>query len=264
MSEVITDSFALVGRQMRHIKRMPEQLIGLTILPVAFVVVFGYLFGSAMKVPGGQSYQEYIMAGIFAQVMLSTISTTAVGVAGDLSNGIVDRFRSLPISRTSVLLGRTMSDATLCTWSCAVMAVVGYGIGWRAHEGVLKTLAAFALLVLMGFTLSWFGALLGLVLRSPETVSAMSSIIVMPLAFLSNAFIPLDGLPYWLRTIAEWNPLSTVVSACRELFGNGTGATSDALPAQYPIPGAILLLGLMLAIFIPLASRAYQKAAAAR
>ncbi|MEU9305142.1 ABC transporter permease [Streptomyces sp. NPDC048269] len=264
MTETISDSFALVGRHMRHIRRMPEQLIGITILPVAFVVVFGYLFGSAMEVPGNQSYQEYIMAGIFAQVMLSNISTTALGVAGDLNNGIVDRFRSLPISRSSVLLGRTVSDAVLATWTCAVMAGVGYAIGWRVHEGALKALAAFALLILTGFALSWLGALLGLVLRSPETVSALSSIIIMPLAFLSNAFIPLQGLPGWLSTIAEWNPISTIVSASRELFGNTAGPASDALPAQHPLPAALLVTAVLLAAVIPLANRAYQRAAASR
>jgi ABC-2 type transport system permease protein len=264
MTETISDSLALVGRHMRHIKRMPEQLISITILPVAFVVVFGYLFGSAMEVPGGQSYQEYIMAGIFAQVMLSNISSTALGVVSDLNNGIVDRFRSLPISRSSVLLGRTVSDVVLVSWTCAVMAGVGYLIGWRTHEGPLKALAAFALLVLMGFALSWLGALLGLLLRAPETVGALSSVIIMPLAFLSNAFIPLQGLPGWLSTIAEWNPVSTIVSACRELFGNGTGPASGALPAQHPVPAALLVIAVLLAVVVPLANRAYQRAAAAR
>lgn len=264
MTEALSDSFALVGRQMRHIRRMPEQLLGITVMPVAFVIVFGYLFGSAMQVPGQGGYKEYIMAGIFAQVMLANITTTAVGVVNDLNNGLVDRFRALPISRSSVLVGRTVADAVLVTWTCAVMALVGYLIGWRAHNGILQTLAGFGLLLLMGFAMSWLGALIGLTLRNVETVSALSGVIMMPLAFLSNAFVPLDGLPGWLRAIAEWNPVSSVVSASRELFGNEQGAAGGALPAQHPIATALIVLVVLLVVVVPLAGRAYQKAAAQR
>ncbi|MFJ4283511.1 ABC transporter permease [Streptomyces massasporeus] len=264
MTEALSDSFALVGRQMRHIRRMPEQLLGITVMPVALVVVFGYLFGSAMQVPGEGGYKEYIMAGIFAQVMLANITTTAVGVVGDLNNGLVDRFRALPISRSSVLVGRTVADAVLVAWTCAVMAAVGYLIGWRAHNGVLKTLAGFGLLLLMGFAMSWLGALIGLTLRNAEAVSALAGVVMMPLAFLSNAFVPLDGLPGWLRTIAEWNPVSAVVSASRDLFGNDRGATGGAFPAEHPILSAVVVLLLLIAVTVPLAGRAYQKAAAQR
>ncbi|MCX4446053.1 ABC transporter permease [Streptomyces sp. NPDC087866] len=264
MTEAISDSFALVGRQMRHIRRMPEQLIGITVMPVAFVIVFGYLFGSAMQVPGDGGYKEYIMAGIFAQVMLANITTTAVGVVGDLNNGLVDRFRALPISRSSVLVGRTVADGMLVAWTCAVMALVGYLIGWRAHNGVLQTLAGFGLLLLMGFAMSWLGALLGLVLRNAETVSAVSGVIMMPLAFLSNAFVPLDGLPGWMRAVAEWNPVSAVVSASRDLFGNERGPASGAFPSEHPVPAALGVLVLLIVVVVPLAGRAYQKAAAQR
>ncbi|MBM7056843.1 MULTISPECIES: ABC transporter permease [Streptomyces] len=264
MTEAISDSLALAGRQMRHIRRMPEQLLGITVMPIAFVVVFGYLFGSAMQVPGEGGYKEYIMAGIFAQVMLANITTTAVGVVNDLNNGLVDRFRALPIARSSVLIGRTGADAVLVTWTCAMMALVGYLIGWRAHNGVLQTLGGFGLLLLMGFAMSWLGALIGLTLRNVETVSALSGIIMMPLAFLSNAFVPLDGLPGWLRTIAEWNPVSAVVSASRQLFGNEQGATSGALPAEHPVAASLIVLVVLLAVVVPLAGRAYEKAAAQR
>ncbi|MEU0179441.1 ABC transporter permease [Streptomyces massasporeus] len=264
MTEALSDSFALVGRQMRHIRRMPEQLLGITVMPVALVVVFGYLFGSAMQVPGEGGYKEYIMAGIFAQVMLANITTTAVGVVGDLNNGLVDRFRALPIFRSSVLVGRTVADAVLVAWTCAVMAGVGYLIGWRAHNGVLRTLAGFGLLLLMGFAMSWLGALIGLTLRNAEAVSALAGVVMMPLAFLSNAFVPLDGLPGWLRTIAEWNPVSAVVSASRDLFGNERGTSGGAFPAEHPIPTALVVLVVLIAVTVPLAGRAYQKAAAQR
>ncbi|MGA5817920.1 ABC transporter permease [Kitasatospora sp. NPDC094028] len=262
MNETLSDAWALTGRHMRHIKRMPERLLSLTVLPVAFVVVFGYLFGSAMSVPGGGSYQEYIMSGIFVQVMLGNVSLTALGVVADLENGLVDRFRSLPISRSAVLIGRTVSDLVLGAWTCLVMAVVGFLIGWRVHNGFFSTLGGFALLLMLGFGLSWIGALLGLALRSVEAVNALGAMIMMPLAFLSNAFIPLDGLPSWLRTIAEWNPVSAVVAASRSLFGNSLGTSSTAFPAQHPAPLAVGFTVILLAVAIPLAGRAYQKVAA--
>ncbi|MEV5281239.1 MULTISPECIES: ABC transporter permease [unclassified Streptomyces] len=261
MSELVSDTFALTGRHMRHIARVPEKLIGVTIGPVVLVLIFGYLFGSAMSVPGG-NYREYIMAGIFTQVMFSALGTSAAGVADDLNNGLVDRFRSLPMSRYAVLLGRTVSDLAMTALSCVVMAVVGSLIGWRAHNGLLKTIAGFALLLLLGFTMCWLGALLGLLVRSPEAVNSLAMLMSMPFTFLSNAFVPLDGLPRWLQLIAEWNPISAVVSSCRDLWGNPGTVVSGALPAQHPVPTALLVLGLLLAVVAPLAARAYHRAAA--
>jgi ABC-2 type transport system permease protein len=262
MTEAISDSLALVGRHMRHIRRTPEQLLGITIMPVAFVIVFGYLFGSAMAVPGQGGYQEYIMAGIFVQVMLGSITTTAIGVSHDLGNGLVDRFRSLPIARSSVLIGRTVSDAVLMSWTCLVMAGVGFLIGWRAHNGFMETLAGFGLLISFGFALSWLGALIGLALPNPEAVSALTGVLMMPLAFLSNAFVPLDGLPAWLRVVAEWNPVTWLVTACRSLFGNETGAATGSFSATNSIPMSLALIVVLLVTVIPLAGRVYQKAAA--
>ena len=261
MTELVSDTLALTGRHMRHIARVPEKLIGVTIGPVVLVLIFGYLFGSAMNAPGG-NYREYIMAGIFTQVMFSALGTSAAGVADDLHNGLVDRFRSLPMSRYAVLLGRTVSDLTMTALSCVVMAVVGSLIGWRAHNGILQTAAGFGLLLLLGFTMCWLGALLGLLVRSPEAVNSIAMLMSMPFTFLSNAFVPLDGLPRWLQLIAEWNPISAVVSGCRELWGNPGTSVSNALPAQYPVPTALVVLGVLLAVVAPLSARAYHRAAA--
>lgn len=261
MSDLVYDTMALTGRHMRHIARVPEKLIGVTIGPVVLVLVFGYLFGSAMSVPG-VNYREYIMAGIFTQVMFSALGTSAAGVAGDLTNGLVDRFRSLPMSRFAVLLGRTVSDLLMTALSCVVMAVVGALIGWRAHHGVLKIIAGFALLLLLGFTMCWLGALLGLVVRSPEAVNSASMLLTMPFIFLSNAFIPLSGLPRWLQVISEWNPISAVVAACRELWGNQGQVANDAFPTHHPVLVSCLTLGVLLALVLPLTTRAYQRAAA--
>lgn len=261
MTEALTDSIALTGRHLRHIARVPERLLSVTLMPVMYVIVFGYLFGSAMQVEGG-NYREYIMAGIFAQVMLANLQTTAVGVVDDLRNGLVDRFRSLPMSRYAVLIGRTVSDLLLASVAVVVMSGVGYLIGWRLHTGVADVVGAFGILLLLGLGASWLGALLGLSLRNVEAVSAVMSMVMMPLTFLSSAFIPLSGLPDWLRAIAVWNPLSSVVGAVRELFGNPISSGDTSFPSTHPIPIAVVLVVALIALAMPLAARRYRTAQA--
>ncbi|GED83497.1 ABC transporter permease [Streptomyces sp. NPDC056112] len=261
MSEFLSDCLALTGRHLRHLSRVPERLLSVTLMPVMYVIVFGFLFGSAMRVEGG-NYREYIMAGIFAQVMLANLQTTAVGVVDDLRNGLVDRFRSLPMSRYAVLIGRTVSDLLLSTIAIVVMAAVGSLIGWRVHTGAPRILAAFGILLLLGLGAAWLGALLGLSLRNVEAVSAVMSMVMMPLTFLSSAFIPLSGLPEWLRAIAVWNPLSAVVGALRQLFGNPTSVGDTSFPSVHPVPVAVVLIAVMIALAMPLAARRYQTAAA--
>jgi ABC transporter DrrB family efflux protein len=214
-----------------------------------------------MQVKGG-NYREYIMAGIFAQVMLANLQTTAIGVVDDLRNGLVDRFRSLPMSRYAVLIGRTASDLLLSVVAVVVMAVVGYLIGWRVHTGVGHVLAAVGLLLLLGLGASWLGALLGLSLRNVEAVNAVMSMVMMPLTFLSSAFIPLSGLPGWLRAITVWNPLSSVVQAVRDLLGNPTSVGATSFPALHPIPVATVLVVALIALAMPLGARRYRTAAA--
>ncbi|GAA1229115.1 ABC transporter permease [Prauserella halophila] len=257
--ELGSDTAALFGRHLRHLIRMPEKLLGATLMPVAYVVLFGVLFGSAMRAPGG-NYQEYLMAGILAQTMLTNVSSTALGIASDLNNGLVDRFRSLPMTNLSVPLARTCSNMVIALLSIVVMSAVGYIIGWRLDNGIGAALAGYGLLLLLGFAMSWFGALIGLVLRDVEAINSVTILIVLPVTFLSNAFIPLGGLPDWLRAICEWNPLSAVVTACRELFGNPTGELGDSVLVEHAAPMSLLLTGLMLLVFIPLAVRAYRRA----
>jgi ABC transporter DrrB family efflux protein len=261
VTESLSDSLALIGRHLRHLARVPERLLSVTLMPVMYVVVFGFLFGSAMRVKGGD-YREYIMAGIFAQVMLANLQTTAVGVVDDLRNGLVDRFRSLPMSRYAVLIGRTVSDLLLSSFAIAVMAGVGYLIGWRVHTGATRIVAAFAILLLLGLGAAWLGALLGLSLRNVEAVSAVMSMVMMPLTFLSSAFIPLSGLPGWLRAVTVWNPLSVVVEAVRDLFGNPTSVGDTSFPALHPIPVAVVLVVLVIVLAMPLAAGRYRTAAA--
>jgi ABC-2 type transport system permease protein len=256
------DASALAGRHLRHLVRVPQKLLGTTVMPMAYVAVFGYLFGSVITVPGG-SYREYIMAGIFTQMMLSTVANTALGITADLGNGLVDRFRSLPIARASVLLGRTTADLALAAVSCALMAPVGALIGWRVHHGLPSALGGFAVLLAFGYTMTWLGALLGMWLRTPEAVNAVAFLLIMPLTFLSNAFIPLDRLPAWLRAVCNWNPVSVVSAAVRALFGNSATVTvSQAWPERHPVALAPAALAILLAVIVPLALRAGRSAAA--
>lgn len=259
---LVSDSFALVGRHMRHLKRAPQKIISVTLMPVMFVFLFGYLFGSSMRVPEG-NYHEYIMAGIFTQMMLASVINTGVGVAEDLSNGLVDRFRSLPMAQGSVLLGRTVSDLVLNAISCLAMLSVGLLIGWRIDNGLLKGIEGFLLLLLLGFAMTWLGSLVGLLLRHPQAVNSVAMVITMPLTFLSATFYPLSNLPGWLRPIAAWNPVTTLVTAMRDLWGNPTGnGAHPAFPLRHAVPVSLAMVAVILAVVIPLANRAYARAAA--
>jgi ABC-2 type transport system permease protein len=259
--DAVSDAYALTGRYLRHISRVPEKLVNVTVAPIAMVVLFGYLFGSVITVPGG-NYREFIMAGIFTQVMLGIVGTTAVGVVDDMRNGLVDRFRSLPMSRSAVLIGRTLSDLVLAAISCLIMAGVGYLIGWRSHRGILFTLAGFGLLLLLGYAMAWLGALVGLLVRNPETVSSITLLLTVPATFLSSAFIPLYGLPPWLRAVAEWNPITIIAGTCRDLFGNVGGLAGSTVPNQHSVPASLITVAVLLGLFVPLAVRAYHRAVA--
>ncbi|HEV2371877.1 MAG TPA: ABC transporter permease [Streptosporangiaceae bacterium] len=256
----ISDAAAVAGRNLRHIPRVPEKLAMVSFQPVIFVLLFGYLFGSAITVPGG-SYRQFVVAGIFTQMMVLGASTAAVGIADDLAKGLVDRFRSLPMARSAVLIGRTTADLALSVVSCAVMAGAGFVIGWRISHGIPAALGGFALLLLLGFAMAWVGALIGLLIRDVEAVNAATFGVLMPVTFLSNAFIPVSHLPGWLQAIAAWNPVSATVTSCRQLFGNHAGAPASSWPSQHAIALSTGWSALILLTCAPLAVRAYRAAA---
>lgn len=251
----------LLARHLRHLARMPERLLGVTIMPIAYVALFGILFGSAMQAPGGD-YRSYFMAGILAQTMLNNVSSTALGIASDLRGGLVERFRSLPMSPLSVVVARTASSLVLSLISIVVMTGVGFLLGWRITTGPGPALGAFALLLGLSLVMSWAGFLMGVVVKDPEAINSVAALIILPLTFLSNAFIPLGGLPDWLATICAWNPLSTVVTACRELFGNPTGPTAASWSSSNPVFASVAVLGVGLAVLVPATVRAYRRAVA--
>jgi ABC transporter DrrB family efflux protein len=265
MSALMTaanDGYVVTKRNLIKVKRIPDLLIFTTIQPVMFVLLFAYVFGGAIAVRGGD-YREFLMGGIFVQTLAFGSAITAVGLADDLQKGVIDRFRSLPMARSAVLVGRTTSDLVNNIIVLVVMSLCGLFVGWRTHRGFGYVLAAYLLMLLFAYSLSWVSAVIGLSVPSVEVAQSAGFIWLFPLTFLSNAFVPLETLPGWLQPIAEWNPITSVVASVRLLFGNTNGAPpSDNFPAQHPVLMSLVWSVVLLAVFMPMSVRKYRAAAA--
>ena len=251
---------SLVRRNLIHIKRMPEMLTDVTIQPVMFVLLFAYVFGGSIVIPG-VNYKEWLLPGIMAQTMTFSSFVVAVGLNTDIGKGIVDRLRSLPIRTSSVLVARSLSSLIHSMIGVVVMSLTGLVVGWRIHDGVLKGLAGYALLLLFGFAMIWVGILIGSRLRSVEAVQGVMFTTTFPITFLANTFARPDGMPPWLRVLAEWNPISALVQAMRDLWGNnGLPLAADAAwPLHHPVLATVLWsVGLSL-VLAPLAVRAFVR-----
>jgi ABC-2 type transport system permease protein len=262
LAATLSDSVVITKRNLIKVKRVPDLLVFATLSPIMFVLLFRYVFGGAIQVPGGISYAEFLLPGIFAQTVVFGSTITGASLADDLQKGLIDRFRSLPMSRSAVLIGRTVADAGLNVISVAVMALTGLLVGWRIHTSVPEAIGGFLILLLFAYAISWLMALVGLSVRTPEVVNNASFIVIFPLTFVANTFVPLETFPSVLRTFAEWNPVSAVVQAARNLFGNSLGApASDAWSLQNPVLYTLLWVVIILAVFVPLSVRAYRRAA---
>ena len=257
------DTMIITQRQLRLLTRVPEVLVFSTIQPVMFVLLFRYVFGGSIDSgqPGG--YVQLLMPGIFVQTVAFTLAGTAVGLAEDLKKGLIDRFRSLPISQSALVVGRTLGDSLLNIVVLAVMGIAGYIVGWRPTSGVISVGIGFIFLLLFGYALSWVGIYVGLSASDARVVQNVSFIVTFPLTFLSNAFAPTTGMPRALQYFAEWNPVSTMVAACRELFGleNQFGATAGSFPSEHPLSTSFIYMIIIMAIFIPISVRKYKRAA---
>jgi len=257
------DTMIITQRQLRLLTRVPEVLIFSTIQPVMFVLLFRYVFGGSIDTgqPGG--YVQLLMPGIFVQTVAFTLAGTASGLAEDLKKGLIDRFRSLPISQSALVVGRTLGDSLLNIVVLAVMGIAGYVVGWRPTSGALSVAIGFIFLLSFGYALSWVGIYVGLSASDARVVQNVSFIITFPLTFLSNAFAPTTGMPRALQYFAEWNPVSTMVAACRELFGleNQFGATAGSFPSENPLITSFIYMLIIMVIFIPISVRKYKRAA---
>ncbi|MEU8503318.1 ABC transporter permease [Streptomyces brevispora] len=265
IGQSVRDSLVIARRNLIRMTRIPEMVIFGLIQPIMFVVLFTYVFGGSIKVGGTispQAYREFLMAGIFAQTVTFATAGAGAGIADDMHKGLIDRFRSLPMSRGAVLTGRTLADLVQTALTLVVLAGVALIVGWRVHENIAKVLFGFVLLLLLGYAFSWIGALIGLTVRTPEAATSGGLIWLFPLTFISNAFVDANQMPTFLRHIAEWNPFSATVQACRVLFGNLPEGfvTPDAWPMQHPIIASVLWSVLILVVFRTLAVRKYRSA----
>jgi ABC-2 type transport system permease protein len=227
-----------------------------------FVLLFRYVFGGSIETgqPGG--YVQLLMPGIFVQTVAFTLAATASGLAEDMKKGLIDRFRSLPISRSALIVGRTLGDSLLNIVVLAVMGMAGYLVGWRPTSGLLNVILAFLFLLFFGYALSWVGIYIGLSARDARVVQNVSFLVTFPLTFLSNAFAPTTGMPRPLQYVAEWNPVSTMVAACRQLFGleNQFGATAGSFPSENPLTMSFIYMGLIMIVFVPMSVKKYKNA----
>ena len=250
----------LSGRNLVHIAREPLQLSDVTIQPVLFTILFVYVFGSGVALPGGESYADFAIAGLLALNLTTSAMGTAVGLSTDLTTGVIDRFRTLPIWRPAVLVGRTLTDLVTAMICTTIVALTGLVVGWRPDASPLSVLAGFGLFLLFSFALSWATACLGIVSKSAESAQGIGLVVLFPMAFVSNALVPTAHMPTILQTIANWNPVSAVTAAARDLFGNpNPSATIDAWPMQHPVLASLLWSAVLLAVFAPLASSLYRR-----
>jgi ABC transporter DrrB family efflux protein len=256
------DGAVVAKRNLIKVRRVPEVLIWTTMSPIMFVLLFAYVFGGTIETAQGVSYREYLIAGVFVQTVIFGSTFTGAGLAEDMTKGIIDRFRSLPMSRSAVLVGRTGSDILYNSISIFVMTIAGLIVGWRIRTGPLAAIGGFLLLLLFAYAVSWIMALVGLKVSSVEVVQNASFMFIFPVTFIANTFVDQGLLPGPLRVFAEWNPVSSVAQAVREAFGNTQAPPPDVWSLQNPVWYSLIWIGIILAIFIPLSVRQYKKAAA--
>ncbi|MEV5601032.1 ABC transporter permease [Streptomyces sp. NPDC052299] len=266
IGQSVRDSLVIGKRNLIRMTRIPEMILFGIIQPVMFVVLFTYVFGGSIAIPGAgvsaSAYKEFLMAGIFAQTVTFATAGAGAGIAEDMHKGLIDRFRSLPMARGAVLTGRTLADLVQTAVTLVVLAGVALLVGWRTHENIGKVLGGFGLLLLLGYAFTWIGALIGLTVRTPEAATSGGLIWLFPLTFISNAFVPVNGMPTFLQYVAEWNPFSATVAAARELFGNTIEgvpkSVTGAWPMEHPVWASLIWSVLIIVVFRTLAVRKYR------
>ena len=253
---VLRDAATIARRNMIRIRRVPEVMVFVLIQPLMFVLLFAYVFGGSIDIPGG-SYREFLIAGIFAQTVVFGATFTASGLAEDVQKGLINRFRSLPMARSAVVAGRTASDVVYNGLSVVIMSIAGLAVGWRIRGSILDAVVAYLLLLFFSYSFSWVMACLGLMVPTPEVVNNATFIVLFPLTFIANTFVPSDNLPGILRTVAGWNPVSTLTHAVRVRFGNLPAGTPE--PTSWPLQNAMVYslawAVLLIVVFAPIATR---------
>ena len=256
----LSDVWAMTRRNLVHISREPMQLSDVTIQPVLFTVLFIYIFGGGIPIPGGGSYTDFVLAGLLALNLVTSTMGTAVGLSTDLHEGMIDRFRALPMWRAAVLVGRSIADLMTSCLCALIVALTGLAVGWRADANFLSVIGGFALVLFFAYSLTWIAACVGLNSKSPESAASFGFIVLFPLAFVSNAMVPTQHMPGWLQAIANWNPVSAVTAGARQLWGNPNPSSSiQAWPMQHPVQASLIWSVLILAVAAPLASYFFRR-----
>ena len=258
LNQALRDGLIIAGRNLKRVPRIPELAIFAIMQSIMFVLLFAFVFGGAIPLPGGGSYREFLMPGLFAQTVIFAAATTAVGICDDINKGLMDRFRSLPMARSAVLSGRALFDVIYQSGILIVLMVSGLAIGWRVHTSVPEFFAGVGLLLLFVFAMSWVGVWLGTMAPTVEVANQIAFTVILPVTFLSNVFVPTETLPRVLRPIAEWNPTSALTAATRELWGNPNPYAASGFPAEEPILLTLIWVVVLVAVFAPLAVARYR------
>jgi ABC-2 type transport system permease protein/oleandomycin transport system permease protein len=237
------DALLLAERNLRRIPRNPDLLVGVTFQPIMFVILFTYVFGGAINTPGFD-YIDFFLPGIIIQMIAFTGYATALGISDDLRKGLIDRFRSLPMARSAVLAGRTLSDIFMNAIALATMLICGLIVGFSFDSDAGKLVAGVLLVFFFGYAMSWLYAFIGLIASTPESASAMITIVIFPLTFVSSAYVPTDSMPAVLQAIANANPITTIIDAMRSLW-LGTPANTDIWVAVLWCIGITLVFGVL-------------------
>jgi ABC transporter DrrB family efflux protein len=256
----LQDVWSMTRRNLVHISREPMQLSDVTIQPVLFTVLFIYIFGGGIPIPGGGSYKDFVLAGLLSLNLVTSTMGTAVGLSTDLHEGMIERFRTLPMWRPAVLVGRSIADLLTSVLCAIIVTLTGLAVGWRADASFISVIGGFALVLFFAYSLSWIAACVGLNSKSPESAASFGFIVLFPLAFVSNAMVPTQHMPGWLQAVANWNPVSAVTAAARHLWGNpNPSATIQAWPMQHPVEASLLWSVVIIAVAAPLASYYFGK-----
>ena len=262
LSKTVNDSLVVMWRNLKRIPRIPELAIFAILQSIMFVLLFAFVFGGAIVLPGypdPSAFREYLMPGIFAQTIVFASATTAIGMADDIHKGIIDRFRSLPMARSAVLTGRTLSDVVYNGGILIVLMLSGVAVGWTVHTGIPALLAGVGLLLLFAFAMAWLGVWLGLSVPTVEVAQQVGFTVLFPITFISNVFVATSTLPSWLQPVAEWNPTSTLTASLRQLWGNPSPPTgSTSLATQQPVLVTLIWVVVVVAIFGTLGVRKYR------
>ncbi|MBL1095216.1 ABC transporter permease [Streptomyces coffeae] len=253
----LADSWTMTRRGFAHWARQPVQVVVNLVFPVMMLLMFAYFLGGGMTVPGGGDYKQFLVPGVFALTMAFGLEGTMLAVTQDLNKGVIDRFRSMPMAPSAVLVGRSVLDMLQSALSLCALIGVGLAMGWRWHGGIAEALYAVGLLLWLRFAMLWIGIHLGMVAGRPELVQAVQ-ILVWPVGFFSNVFAAPEHMPAWVGAVAEWNPMSATAAATRDLFGN-PGAGGGSWAADHAQLLALCWPLLLVAVFFPLAVGRYRR-----